>query len=187
MQFTNRIDRIDDIDLENVTLQDIYWKYGTGISIVTGSKRDRTYSRSYRNGVMTNIGDIQENIWYQVAKHIAQRDNEDWVVNALFAWKEAHNYTKSSRKVLYQKALELYACRIYDNPHWSNYIPFNQTYRPDVLKHAQIISVVNSCCGKLGNVTQQQIDHAYNGKICCPHCGRWSSFTVVDDDSPREK
>lgn len=63
---TEQIDNIESIDLSTVTLSELRWQFGTGISISKGSGRDKTYS--YRCGVMTDLGDIKEEIWYQVCK-----------------------------------------------------------------------------------------------------------------------
>lgn len=30
-----------------------------------------------------------------------------------------------------------------------------------------------------GGLAEEQIDHAHNGTIPCPHCGRWSEFIVL--------
>lgn len=59
------------------------------------------------------------------------------------------------------------------------YLPFNKRYRPEVWRAAHIVYVRNECCHKISPVTQEQIDHAYNGTIPCPHCGRWSEFIVL--------
>ena len=174
-----RINSIREIDLDTITLSDIRWKYGTGISTDTGSRKAGTYKPGYRTGVMTDIGDIQIDIWRQAAEHIARRDGEVWLVDALMAWEKASNYGKKSQGELYLHTLLLYSHRMFDNQTWVDFIPFNRTYRAGALKQAQIVTVVNSCCGKAGEVTQKQIDHAYSGKICCPHCGRWSTFFAV--------
>ena len=78
------------------------------------------------------------------------------------------------------KALQLHISRIFDNPRWVNFIPFNREYRPEVLEHANLVTVINECCGKPGEVTQEQIDGACTGTVACPHCGRWSSFSIVE-------
>ncbi len=176
-----RIDQLIGIDLAAVTLSDIRWKYGTGISTATGSKRAGTYKPGYRNGVMTDIGDIREDVWCQIVEHIARRDGEEWLVDALTEWGDVHNYAKSSHKEVRIEALDLYSSRIFDDPKWVGYIPFNRKYRPDIMDQSQIVTVVNTCCGKMGEVTRQQIEYAYDGKISCPHCGRWSTFFLVGD------
>lgn len=184
-----RINSIREIDLDTITLSDICWKYGTGISTDTGSRKAGTYKPGYRNGVMTDIGDIRTDIWRQAIKHIARRDGEVWLVDALVAWEKAHNYAKESQEELYLHALLLYSHRIFDDQKWTDYIPFNRTYRASALEQAQIVTVMLSCCGKTGDATQEQISHAYNGEICCPHCGCRSAFWVVNDmnDLPWEE
>ena len=177
---TVRIDSISEIDLDTVSLSDICYLYGTGISTATGSKRKGTYKPGYRNGVMTNLGDIQKELWRHVVEHIARRDGEVWLVNALLDWEKRFNYGRHTHEDLLYDALALYSYRQFDNPQWCSFIPFNRKYRADALKQAHIATVVTSCCGRAGDVTQEQIDHAYQQKIYCPHCGRASTFFVVD-------
>ena len=31
-------------------------------------------------------------------------------------------------------------------------------------------------------VTQEQIDASYHGAAACPHCGRWSRFSIVEPE-----
>ena len=38
---------------------------------------------------------------------------------------------------------------------WVNFIPFNREYRPEVLEHASLVTVINECCGKPGEVIGQ--------------------------------
>ena len=85
------------------------------------------------------------------------------------------------------KALQLHISRIFDNPRWVNFIPFNREYRPEVLEHASLVTVINECCGKPGEVTQEQIDGACTGTVACPHCGRWSSFSIVEPKQAEEQ
>ena len=33
-------------------------------------------------------------------------------------------------------------------------------------------------------VTQEQIDGAQKGEVCCPHCGRWSTFSILSEELP---
>lgn len=173
---TERIDHIELIDLSSVTLTDLRWLYGTGISTSTGTGKHKV--RSYRLGVMTELGDIEEGVWYQAVKQVAERDQEEWAVEALLIWHQEHNYQGDTLAQLRCKALESYSSRIWEQPRWVDYIPFNRRFSPHVLEHAHIVTVVSSCCGKPGEVTQEQIDHAWGGQISCPYCGQWSSFTV---------
>ena len=62
-----------------------------------------------RSGVATPIGDIQEDLWYQVAEHIAKREGEEWLVDALTQWDKEHNYMKESPSELRKDALQSYS------------------------------------------------------------------------------
>ncbi|MFR6041929.1 MAG: hypothetical protein ACLUHL_11220 [Dysosmobacter welbionis] len=75
-----------------------------------------------------------------------------------------------------------YSMSLQDWPEWVDYIPFNRKYRPQVLEQAHIVTVFNACCGKPGEVTQEQIDRAWRGQIACPCCGRWSLFSICLPD-----
>ena len=33
-------------------------------------------------------------------------------------------------------------------------------------------------------LTQEQIDGAQKGEVCCPHCGRWSTFSILSEELP---
>ena len=92
---------------------------------------------------------------------------------------ERELYIGASAAELRKEALQLHIDRVFDNPQWGGYLPFNKRYRPEVWRAAHIVYVRNECCHKISPVTQEQIDHAYNGTIPCPHCGRWSEFIVL--------
>ena len=80
----------------------------------------------------------------------------------------------------------MHVARLFDNPLWADYVPFNRKYRPDALKAAHLVTVINECCKKPGEVTQEQIDHALNGTIACPCCGRWSPFHCYEEQMENE-
>ncbi len=127
---------------------------------------------------------MEEHIWCRLVEQIAQRDSEMWLVDALAAWEKAHNYTCISPSEIREEALRLYSVRIFDQPEWVHYIPFNCRFRSGILAGAHIVTVVNDCCKKPGEVTQEQIDRAYGGTVACPHCGRWSTFSIVSGKEP---
>ena len=178
----NLIDSAAQLNLDTITLSDITWRYGTFLPYSTGSGRNKTHSS--RSGIATPIGDIQEDLWYQVAGQIAKRDGEEWLVDALTQWNKDHNYMNASPSELRKEALHSYSLRIYDDPRWVDFIPFNRRFRPEVLETARIVTVINDCCKVPGEVTQEQIDGAYLRQVCCPHCGRWSTFSILSEESP---
>lgn len=142
---------------------------------------------SYRHGVMTKLGDIEITVWIQLMEQLIERSGEQWLQDALLQWGKEHNYTKSPAAKLRETALELHSDRIFDDPEWVCYIPFNKRFRPDVLEQAHIVTVINECCGLPGEVTREQIDRAYNNTVACPHCGRWSRFKIYGLQTDSEK
>ena len=124
---------------------------------------------------------------YQAAEALIQKAGEQKLLEALTDWESRHNYAKDSARTVRHKALQLHISRIFDNPRWVNFIPFNREYRPEVLEHASLVTVINECCGKPGEVTQEQIDGACTGTVACPHCGRWSSFSIVEPKQAEEQ
>ena len=114
---------------------------------------------------------------------VIERENEVPLLNALIQWCNEHNYVSASVSEMRKEALQLHASRIFDNPQWIGFIPFNAKYRPEILNTANIVFVRMTCCPEAGAVTQEQIDRACSGQISCPHCGRWNSFTILERGS----
>ena len=159
-----QINSLSEIDMEHLSFEDIRWRYGVFHPTSTGAGRDKQYSAWI--GVQTSLGEIEKGVWYQAAEALIQ---------------------KASARTVRHKALQLHISRIFDNPRWVNFIPFNREYRPEVLEHASLVTVINECCGKPGEVTQEQIDGACTGTVACPHCGRWSSFSIVEPKQAEEQ
>ena len=181
-----QINSLNELDMELLGFEDIRWRNGTFHPISTGSGRDKKYS-SWR-GVQTSLGEIEEGLWYQLADLLIQRAGEQKLLGALIDWESRHNFTKASAQAIRRDALKLHISRIFDNPRWVNFIPFNRKYRPEALKNVQIVTVVNECCEKPGEVTQEQVTASHDDEIACPHCGRWSRFTIVEpEQTTRQK
>ena len=170
------IDKIEEIDIDNITFEDVNLHYGTGRSITHGSGRDRTHT--YRSGVATNVGDIEEGVWREVIKRLIVRNNEQALYSALKKWCNETDDGQTHRQKEHD-ALQLHAARIFDNPRWVDFIPFNKRFRPKILENNPLVTVVCSCCEKSGQTTKEQIEQAYNHCICCPSCGRFSTFTII--------
>ena len=177
---SGQINSLSEIDMEHLSFEDIRWQYGTFHPASTGSGRDKKYS-SWR-GVQTNLGEIENGVWYQAAEALIQKAGEQKLLEALTDWESRHNYAKDSARTVRHKALQLHISRIFDNPRWVSFIPFNRKYRPEALKNAQIVTVINECCGKPGEVTQEQVTASHDNMVACPHCGRWSRFSIVEPE-----
>ena len=87
-----------------------------------------------------------------------------------------------------KEALELHAARIFDNEEWVDYMAVNRKYRPEVLQTAHLRRVMPECCKQPGMVPQRMVDKGSRGDrmICCPICGRWTAFTVMDTTEAKE-
>lgn len=180
-----RIDSADRLDPESISFSSLRWKYGTGVNISTGQGVYKKHS--YRNGVMTELGDIELKVWFHLAEQLVEKSGEQWLLDALIQWEKEYGYTKASAVELRESALQLHISRIFDCPEWVCYIPFNRQYRPEVLQTAHIVTVINVCCQQPGEVTQEQIDRAYDKTVACPHCGRWSEFEICEPQPDFEK
>ena len=177
-----RIDSLKDIDLSGLTFDRIRWKYGTGIDESTG-KRDKKVFK-YRNGVMTEIGDVELSIWCKLAEGLIEREGEkDLLLKLIKYLKEKPYPMHHNQAETYQYALELHISRIFDNPAWVDYIPFNRKHRPEAVGQKQFIHVSTPCCQKPGEITSEQI--RFDGsekKTFCPHCGRFIAFEGIEHD-----
>lgn len=168
---------ISDFNNYQPTIEDIYPLVQSGQSHSEGSGRNKTYT--YRCGMMTPIGDIEISLWSNLAESLIQKQGERKLLEALEEWLSKKIYTGITRQEIHREALECHIIRIFDCPTWVDYIPFNRQYRPELLKNAHIVTIVSACCRIPGEVTQEQVEQAYEGRVCCPHCGRWSEFVIL--------
>lgn len=175
---------ISEFNLETMSFSELAWGYATGISISKGQGRNKEYS--YRNGVMTELGDIEESVWYQLMEKLIEREQEDWLLTALIQWEKEHNYQGLNAADLRKQALHLHSVRLFDCPEWVCSLPFNQRFRPEIYTQTSIVVVKTECCDLPGEVTQEQIDRAYAGTVHCPHCGIWSKFSICDESGEEE-
>ena len=164
-----------------ITFEDIRWQYGVFRCNSSGVGRDKKYS-PWR-AVKTKLGEIEECDWCRLAEAVIERENEISLLKALIQWCNEQAYVSTSVADVRTEALQLHAARIFDNPQWVGFIPFNAAYRPEALNVADIVFVRMACCPEVGVVTREQIDHAYCEQVACPHCGRWNSFTVLERQS----
>lgn len=127
--------RIDQIDIEKLTFVDLRKHYDTGRSYtISGSGRDR--KTGYRQGVMTDIGDIELSDWKKLVYMLIERAGEEKMQRCLYEWVKDNIPWLHNDKDREAKALEMHTMRLFDNPKWTNYEAFNGKYRPELLKAA---------------------------------------------------
>lgn len=164
-----------------LTFSDLRVRFGTGRAyVISGSGRDRVYG--YRSGYMCDAGDLEAGEWRSLVRDLIERSGEQELHRQLLEFmKKAYPWcrTKEERE---KEALELHACRIFDNPQWVDFVAFNETYRPELLNSVELQWVRCECCKKPGRVTQArlELDMKKSEKlVCCPICGRWSAYTMI--------
>lgn len=109
-----------------------------------------------------------------------RKDMVPMVFQPSLEFRERAWYLRESPSQIRKAAMQLHIDRIFENPRWVDFVPFNRQYRPEILQTAHLVTVVNECCQKPGVVTQEQIDASDNGTVACPCCGRWSPFRVLE-------
>ena len=111
-----QINALTDIDIPSLRLEDIRFLFGTGMGMTKGRGRDK--EKFFRKGVQTEIGDIREDVWYQLAEQVIGLHGETWLLEALETWyREMKHYPRHGFDV-HKMALELHSNRIFDSEGW---------------------------------------------------------------------
>ena len=118
-------------------------RYFTGRSFSTnipdgiGRNGKQRYKRAYRSGVMTALGDIEQEEWESQAKSLIDKYDEWGLYNQLLQWYSNigffGGYSRTDKK-RERYILQVHISRIFDNKKWRDYIQFNKKYRPNVLQ-----------------------------------------------------
>ena len=83
--------------LEHLTFADLRVHYGTGRAfLIRQEYRRNVYG--YRKGVKTDLGDLEEKDWIQLATGLIQKSGEQQLQKNLLEWEQEHNYCNSSPK-----------------------------------------------------------------------------------------
>ena len=172
--------------MPELTFDDLRVHYGTGRAYtISGKGRDRVMG--YRVGMQCNLGDIEVSDWKAMVRDLVVQTGEQELFDQLLTHMKEHNYAKLSKSELEQEVLELHAARIFDDPLWVDFIPFNKRFRPGVLRTVKLIPVMPECCKKAGFLTEARYRERdpYCDENFCPHCGRWTKISLVDNQTPK--
>lgn len=177
----NRIDNINNVDRSMVTHESLTPHYGTGQAI---RLPDRHFEKryKYRNGVQTDIGDIEESVWIELAKWLVEKEHAEEHFAHILEWKKEFNYVEAKTPAqLYKEALECFIRRLPDSKSWWDYIRFNARYRPSLLDDPTLLTVRVDCCGKECKVAAEQIEKRFEAEpvVPCPLCNRASTFKII--------
>lgn len=113
---------------DTLTFEDLSIHFFTGKAVLlSGTGRNKKYT--YRNGVMTNVGDIELSRWRELVHELIEKAHEQKLHEQLLRWVKDCCPFQHTREEIKTYALELHASRIFDNPQWAAYDLFNQQYR----------------------------------------------------------
>ena len=161
-----------------ITFETLRVHYYTGRAYLIRSEyRHKVYG--YQNGIMTDLGDLDQEEWTRLARQLIKDSGEEKLQANLLEWTKEQIHWLHRRQEQEQYALELHMLRTFDNPAWVDYVPFNRRYRPEVLETARLVWILTECCQTPGQVTLELLQKAGTGSeatICCPICGRHSRF-----------
>ena len=93
------ITSIDELNLEEITFENMRWQYGTLLSHSVGKRSEKkTY---YTHCVKTSLGVITESVWYQLAELMVQRTHEEELFHHLlqFETETPHNICFDFKKL----------------------------------------------------------------------------------------
>lgn len=125
----NQINSLEGVPVD-ASYEDLELGTYTGQAILlSGSGRDKKYS--YRHGVMTKLGDIEESVWFAAMLRLIERSGEQELFENLLEWVTENIPYLHTKKERHDEAIVLMSYRMFDNPKWVGYEDFNRKYRPD--------------------------------------------------------
>lgn len=82
-----RIDSAAGLVPAALTFSNLCWRYGTGVDTSTGKGAYKKVS--YRFGVMTELGDMEINVWIHLMERLIEESGEQWLLDALLVGERA--------------------------------------------------------------------------------------------------
>lgn len=175
------IDAVSQVDPALITFNNLAVKYETGQSVyVRGTGRDKVCR--YRNGKMTEIGDIEVSVWKELVNQLIKKNGNEELINHFREW--IHDSIPWIRNDNHadEYAYELYVSQMNQNRTWWGYTRFNMIYCPERIENdSSLLQVLMNCCQKPCRVPAEGIrqNHLEQRIISCPFCGKESTFTCL--------
>ena len=113
--------------VKDISFSDIRCHFTTGRGIKEQGIGQGVYY-GYRNGVMTDIGDIEESEWIALAMYLIEREGEQKLFEQMLEW-----YKRTDKRANRTYVLECHVARLFDDEKWCDYVSFNTQYRPAIL------------------------------------------------------
>ena len=179
---TTTIDRIEQLGNIEFSFEKLSKKYGTFRSYSNGT--DRLGRKKFRSrvGVQTDYGDIEVTLWCELVRNLIEQHDERKLFNHLKVWVIKSNQWLTNKPEVEIEALELHACRIFDNPLWVDYVEFNEKYRPEVLHGVELVWVVNQVETTPQRITRVKMERDNATDFTKNTCGVW-----IECASPLQK
>ncbi len=181
------IDSIDAVRLDRLRYEDIRIVYAThgedrSVYVEEENGRRRLVKFDYRKGYLTPIGDIDRDVWNQIAEALIMRSYEGWITDSLQEWYLAHPPSESGVDMSWNFALKSHIHRDFNRPGWLYYIAWNRLYRPAALQGKLFPTVVAPCCGVAGETTTELLRMEHREVTgYCPHCFRRTTLRIISD------
>lgn len=188
----NIIDSLDSINVGELCYEDIkivYATHGEDRSVYEETEgKKRIVKFDYRKGYLTPIGDIDREVWQQIAEKLIVRNYEGWITDNLQEWYIAHTTNHSGEDISWQLALKAHIHREFDRPGWIYYIAWNRLYRPGELAGKLFPTVVAACCEKPGETTAELLRMERRELYgYCPHCFSRTKLILLSDPGNSRK
>ena len=131
MAYSDAIDSIASLPKE-LNYEMLRVRFQTGRSILW---KNNGYEKKYgyRHGVQTPIGDIERSVWVDAIKALIEKNGDTDLYEKLFDWYKDFPVCGKTKQEREFYVLDVFSNRIFDNPGWVDYIPFNEKYRPGFL------------------------------------------------------
>lgn len=161
--------------IERLRFSDLTVLYFTGRSIlISGTGQGKQYQ--YRSGCMTVLGDLEISEWREMVTELIAYHKEQELQKQLYEWCAEHTPWLCGKREVTDYALECHAARLFDDPHWVDFIPFNQKYRPGILEAAKLTLAKTACCGTVHQLTVPQYRRIRNQEFFCRTCSTWTTL-----------
>lgn len=161
--------------IANLGFSDLKVRYFTGRSIlISDTGQGKRYQ--YRNGCMTALGDLEISEWREMITELIAYRSEQELQQQLYEWCAEHTPWLHGKSEITDYALECHAARLFDDPLWTDYIPFNRKYRPNVLDSAELIWAKTACCGTAQQFTVPQYRKICGQSFFCRTCNEWTTL-----------
>ncbi len=171
--------------IANLSFSDLKVRYFTGRSIlISDTGQGKRYQ--YRSGCMTALGDLEISEWREMIIELIAYRNEQELQKQIYEWCAEHTLWLHEKSKITDYALECHAARLFDDPLWADFIPFNRKYRPSILDTAELIWAKTACCGDVQEFTVAQYQMICDPGFFCRACNEWAKLTPTKQNSRRK-